>query len=221
MGEAQASLFLYKSSRQPLTSPLNGVILRHAKRRTTPNTITKMKTITHTQLRDLIANTKGNQFVQVLSKTDAKALKTGNPYGTIFKIAAASVSVGTDYEKAVNRVAAKEGNPDAGTFKAESIWGGKGVHEIPNKIIQHVDSGKRYLYCQTSEQQITAFPPKVEYVDSLGNTLTHDQVKDFLPKKAPSAKQADFGNHNERNVRMIAFESLRAIAIGGEVYTVV
>ncbi len=180
-----------------------------------------MKTITHPQLRDLIASTKGNQFVQVLSKTDSKARKTGNPYGTIYKVSAASVSVGTDYEAAVNRVAAKEGNENAGTFQAAPIWGGKGVHEIPNKIIQHVDSGKRYLYCQTSEAQITAFPPTVEYVDALGNSLTYDQVKDFLPTKTPSAKQAAFGNENERNVRMIAFESLRAIAIGGEVYTVV
>lgn len=177
--------------------------------------------ITRSQLRQKIAESKGNLFCQVLSLTDAKAKKTGNPFGDIFKRAAASVSIGTDYEKAVNRVASKEGNENAGSFVAESIWNGKGVHAVQNKIIRHTDTGAEYLYCQTSEAQMDAFLPQVTYQDAAGNPLEFSKVEPFLPVKKPSAKQASFGNSNERNVRMIAIENILGIKIGGELYEVV
>lgn len=176
--------------------------------------------ITHAALRQKIAESKGNLFCQVLSLTDAKALKRNNPFGTILKKAAASVSVGTDYEKAVNTVAAKEGNENAGSFVAESIWNGKGEHVVPNKIIRHIDTGREYLYCQTSDKQIDAFPPHVEYQTVSGEKLSREDVAPFLPVKAASAKQAAFGNENERNVRMIAFDNILAIKMNGETFEV-
>jgi hypothetical protein len=185
----------------------------------TKHQIKTMK-ITHAALRQKIAESKGNLFCQVLSLTDAKALKRNNPFGTILKKAAASVSVGTDYEKAVNTVAAKEGNENAGSFVAESIWNGKGEHVVPNKIIRHIDTGREYLYCQTSDKQIDAFPPHVEYQTVSGEKLSREDVAPFLPVKAASAKQAAFGNENERNVRMIAFDNILAIKMNGELFEV-
>ncbi len=196
--------------------------------------------ITHAILRQKIAESRGNVLCQVLSLTDAKALKNGkiptgqvdrttgepimekipNTFGTILKKAAASVSVGTDYEKAVNTVATKEGNENAGSFVAESIWNGKGEHVVPNKIIRHIDTGREYLYCQTSDKQIDAFPPHVEYQTVSGEKLSREDVAPFLPVKAASAKQAAFGNENERNVRMIAFDNILAIKMNGETFEV-
>lgn len=176
--------------------------------------------ITHAQLRQKIAESRGNVFAQVLSLTDSKARKTNNPFGLILKKAAASVSIGTDYENAVNNVAKKEGNENAGSFVAESIWNGKGEHVIPNKIIRHVDTGREYLYCQTSDKQLDAFPPVVEFQTVSGEKLSREQVAPFLPVKAVSAKQAAFGNENERNVRMIALDNILAIKMNGETFEI-
>jgi len=191
--------------------------------------------ITRAALVQKIAESKGNISCQVLSLTDAKALKNGkkgtynehgeqvfekipNTFGTIMKRSAASVSIGTDYENAVNRVAEKEGNVAAGEFIAASIWGGKGEHLVPNKIIRHVDKGTLYLYCQSSDKQLDAFSPHVEFETVTGEKLSRDEVAPFLPVKAPSVKQADFGNENERHVRMIALDNVLAIKMMGEVY---
>jgi len=177
-----------------------------------------MKAINQAQLVEILGARKGNIFAQVLSLTDSKARKTGNPYGVILKRSAASVSIGTDYERAVNTTAEREGNANAGTFKAESIWNGKGEHLVPNKIVRHVETGRLYLYCQASDKQINAFPPSVTYETLQGETLTREQVEPFLPSKSPSAKQAEFGNESERQVRLIALDNVQAIAMHGEVY---
>lgn len=176
--------------------------------------------ITHAELRQKIAESKGNVLCQVLSLTEAKARKTGNPFGQILKRAAASVSIGTDYENAVNNVAKKEGNENAGSFVAESIWNGKGEHAIPNKIIRHIETGREYLYCQTSDKQLDAFPPSVEFQTASGTKLSHDKVKPFLIEKVESAKQAAFGNENKRSVRMIAIDNILAIKMNGELFEV-
>lgn len=176
--------------------------------------------ITRSQLVEKITASKGNLFCQVLSLTDSKARKTNNPFGVIMKRSAACVSIGTDYENAVNRVAEKEGNASAGEFIAESIWGGKGEHLVPNKIIRHVDKGTLYLYCQASDKQLDAFSPNVEFETVTGEKLSREDVAPFLPVKAPSAKQAAFGNENERHVRMIALDNVLAIKMMGEVYEV-
>lgn len=177
--------------------------------------------ITRSQLRQKIAESKGNLACQVLSLTDSGARKTNNPFGVIMKRAAASVSVGTDYEDAVNRVATKEGNENAGTFIADKIWGGKGVHVVENKIVQHTETKREYLYCQSSDKQMDAFPPKVSYEDVSGNPLESSKVEPLLPVKKPSAKQESFGNVNKRNVRFIAFDNILAIKMNDELFEVI
>ena len=175
-----------------------------------------MKQVTQSELTNILAQRKGAIACQVLSRTKVKARK--NPFGDIYKQAAASVLVGKDYEAGVNRQAAKEGSEQAGEFQAESIWQGKGVHLVPNKVIQHTGKGTLYLYCQASDKQLDAFPPSVEYYNANGERLTYEQVAPYLPERKESAKQTEHGVTNQQNVRMIALDNVQAVCFDGEQY---
>jgi len=172
-----------------------------------------MKSISHKQLYDLIANTKGSAIVGIVALTDAKARKTNNPFGTIFKQIRTVAFVGADYENSVNR---EIGRQDAnGTFQAEALpWG---QWEIQNKIISH--KGELYLRTQSTPGQRRNQAAKVlSYRDQLGKFVSYEQIKQFLPEARESSKQQDAGLNKTVWVRTYKFSSIQRIRINGETY---
>lgn len=179
-----------------------------------------MQTITHSQLVSAVTARAGMTFIGIDSLTDAKALKTGNPFPekTILKKSCFVGHVGASYGNAVIREAAKEGF--ASDFEPEALpWG---EWEVINKVIIH--KGERYLRTQTIGKVRRTRPAVVKYRDVTGKFLSRDQVKDFLPKVSVSARQTEEGLIGEKaqvQVRSFKFSSLLRVRVGGKTYKVI
>lgn len=176
-----------------------------------------MKTITHKQLAEMIAKSQGSLIVGIQALTDAKARKTGNKFGPIFKQVRAVGFVGADYEKAVNREAGRQGEKPR--FEAEKLPWGKWL--IPNKLIEN--NGKLYLRTQSSPGVRRKQPAKVlSYRDAMGKFLSREEIKPFLPPVYESAKQqSETGIDATVWVRTYAFDSIQKIRIAGQTFQVV
>jgi hypothetical protein len=161
----------------------------------------------------------GAMPVGIVATTDARARKTGNPYGKISKTVKAVGFVGADYGASVERQSERNGNKTE--FIPDSLpWG---QWEIPNKVIFH--KGKFYLRTQTAPGNRRKQAAKVIcYRAENGQFLSREDVKPFLPVAKESARQADEagleGAENQIWVRTYAFESLEKIRIGGRTYKV-
>ncbi len=175
-----------------------------------------MKTITHNELVGLIASQSGAFSVGLLTETDTKARKTGNPFGKITKRARLSGFVGADYQKAVNREGERQGV--AADFKAESRpWG---TWLIPNKVAEN--KGKFYLRTQSTPGQRKINTARVlAYLSETGETLTREQVNPFLPVPKEPAKQELAGLNETIFVREFAFDSILKIRVAGETFQLV
>jgi hypothetical protein len=177
-----------------------------------------MKTITHKQLVEKLQNSKGAVIVGIEALTDAKPLKTGNPFDGINKQVRAVGFVGANYAKAVQREGERQGAEGAAEFVAESRPWGEWV--VPSKVATH--KGEFYLRTQSTPGQRERQPARLlAYRDNAGKFLSPDEVKPFLPKRAESAKQASAGLAEKVNVREYKFSSLLKVRIGGETFKVV
>ncbi len=172
-----------------------------------------MKTLSHKQLFDTIAASSGVLIVGILALIDARARKTGNPFGVTFKDISAVGFVGADYTKAVEREGARQGEKvefDGGPLP----WG---VWALPNKVIEH--RGGYYLRTQSTPGQRRKQAAKVlAYRNASGHVLDREKVKQFLPPVYESAKQQDEGLTETVWVRTYAFDSIKKIRIAGVTY---
>lgn len=178
-----------------------------------------MKKITHKELASLLASVPGAMPVGIDAETDAKARKTGNPYGTIKKRIRAVGFVGADYVTGLVREGARQG-VDATEFQVDSLPWGEWL--TVDKVIVH--KGAFYLRTQTSPGQRNRQPAKVlAYLGENGETLTKEQVDPFLPRETVSAKQAAIGIDAAKQVkvRTYAFASLRKVRVAGQSFVVV
>ena len=179
-----------------------------------------MQTITHKKLAEIIANSTGAMPVGLLTETDAKARKTGNPFGVITKRVRSVGFVGANYEKAVNRESERQG----GTvdFVAKPRPWGEWV--IPNKLATH--KGGFYLRTQSTPGQRKRNRAKVLfYRGENGQFIPRDEARKFIPEKAISARQLDVGvgqatGGEQVDVREYSFDSILLIRIAGKTYQV-
>jgi hypothetical protein len=172
-----------------------------------------MKTITHTELANIIRNIPGTVIMGIQAATDARARKTGNPHGPITKVVRAVGIVGANYAGAV----ARESGAD---FKADALpWGS---WDTPSKLIRH--NGALYLRTQTRPGNRRAQAARVlRYESQDGKRLRREDVKPFLPAPSVSRKQQDAGLETVKEqvwVRTYSFESLRKVRIQGRTYKV-
>lgn len=182
-----------------------------------------MKIITHSEFIKLIESFKGAVAVGVNALTDTGAYKTGNPFpdGIIMKRATSSAVTGIDWRVAINRRLEKEGKEPS--YTPAPIWGGAGQYIIPNKIVQHKVKGGRYLAYQATNKQWDCFPSKPQYFTTEGEEIPYEKAKPFLKEKVASAKQerASLVGKSQQNIRMFNLDNIIAVAMKGEVYTLV
>jgi hypothetical protein len=146
-----------------------------------------MKKLTFQEFAKRLETSKGAQIIGIEALIDARARKTGNPFGAISKHVRAVGFTGAGYEDAVNREGNRQGisNPD---FQAEKLPWGEWV--IQNKLISH--KGELYLRTQSTPGQRRKQAARVlGYKGENGQSLTRDEVKAFLPEVRESAKQQD------------------------------
>jgi len=180
------------------------------------------ETITHQQLRDLIATiVTGSMPVGILAVTDTRSRKTNNPWRTVYKTVRAVGWVGARYADSVRREGDRQG-ADAQGFQAAPLpWG---QWNVPGKVIEH--KGTFYLRTQATPGMRRQQPARVlGYHAATGETLTREQVAPFLPVESGSAKQAAAGLSSDPKEQVwigtYSFASLRRVRIAGRTYTVV
>lgn len=175
-----------------------------------------MKTLTETELQALLTDYSG--FVSVATATSPKLNKKHRetkmpcPYGNVVRTAIRMGLVGASYENAVNNRRESEGHPQAGEFKAESLWNGAGEH-ISKSLCRHRGTGKVYM----------VFYPRKDSV--LTDTWTADgqevdvaALTPYLPPVSEGSKRQEC----ETPVpwRTIALESVVSVTLRGETFVV-
>lgn len=135
-----------------------------------------------------------------LNKKDVATKTIKNPFGPIFKIYKAVVTVNKDYEKDVNQNRAVEGKEQ--DFQKEGLkWG----HHAHGKAIIENDG---QLYLQTI---VEGYRGESEYVDENGNPVDYEAIKPFMPvKKAEAPKQ---GLEDSVKVRTFKYESILNLVV--------
>ena len=84
----------------------------------------RTETISTFRLAEILAAIKCATPISFTAVTDARAKVTGNTYGQIRKVVhCGNAMTGAEYESSVNRQRAREGQSDAGEFKAGTTWG--------------------------------------------------------------------------------------------------
>jgi len=164
-----------------------------------------METITKAVLAALLNDIKGATFATLVTETDPKLKKTGNPFGKVRKVSRVNVCLGFQYENAVNRQRTREGSePDFEV--APRQWGEK----ISAMLVSH--NGKIYLETKVEKSLDT------KYLAENGQEIPSDDVKPFLPARKPNARQE---TEKEILVRDYALDSITAISFQGKDYVVV
>ena len=173
-------------------------------------------------LESLLLEFQGAGFIGLVTSTEPKMNKknreTGeaNPFLNcmVRRIAHRNGIIGASYENAVNNQRKREEHPEAGEFRAESLWNGKGRHIGSSKIlVEHTDSGKRYLVFYPSRTQ--AILNDVWYVDNQETEL--NDLKPYLPPVSKSTRQE---TDKEITWRVIALDSIISLSLNGKTYKV-
>ena len=163
-----------------------------------------MKAITKKELLALVQSVRGATFATIVTRTDARLKKTGNPFGPVSKVARVNVTLGFQYEAAVNRQRDREGS--VSDFEAAPRqWG----ERIGPMLIEH----KGKIYLETKVERSLGH----EYRDSQDRILPDADVAPFLPARKPSARQE---TEKEILVRDYALDSIAGITFRGEDYVV-
>lgn len=193
----------------------------------------QVKTLSHSQLVELLKNKGGAFPVGLRATTDAKLSKfakgegrndvSANPFANVSKDVRAVGFVGASYEKAVQREGVvRQGMMDADAFKGAPRSWGVWVTGCESKVACH--KGRFYLRTQTTPGMRKRQPAKVLcYKDASGRVLSKDDVAPYLPAKSVSAKQASVGMDapNQVDVREYAFDSITVLRIAGRTYRLV
>jgi len=160
-----------------------------------------MKAITQASLIDTLNDIKGATFATIITETDARLKKTGNPFGPVRKVSRVNVCLGFQYEAAVNRQRTRE-ESEADFEARPRQWG----ERVSAMLIGH--KGRTYL--ETKVQKSLG----VTYIDANGRELSADEVRPFLPARSKSRQEVA----SEIIVRDYALDSIRSLTFGGEEY---
>jgi hypothetical protein len=131
----------------------------------------------------------------------------------IFKKVIMAGFVGTDYGRAVNKQAEREGLDTTAPFKPAPLpWG---VWLVPNKIIAHENN--LYLRIHTFAGQRARQPKKVAYVDETGLPIPKEIVEPHL-NKTRSSRQRQFGIEGEIIPRTYDLRNITRIRLNGKTF---
>lgn len=162
-----------------------------------------MKALTTTALVALLTSVKGATFATLITETDARLKKTGNPFGPVRKVSRVNVCLGFQYESAVNRQRTREGT-EADFEAAPRQWGQR---QPGTMFVEH--KGKLYLETKVEKSLSHIF------MDANGKELTPEEIAPYLPARSESSRQE---TDKEIIVRDYALESIRSLALKGETY---
>jgi len=179
-----------------------------------------MKTITQAQLLALLSNVKSACPIGFTALTDARPHKTGNPFAEIRKLSRVWPIAGANYESAVNRALAREG--EEATFQAKRAQ----YDRISPCLGIMRGTGNPVLLCAFSPRATQSAPPAYFVRKTAGGPLVHvpkETIAPFIPQRETvSARQADAGLSASDCVvwRAFGLGNILSISLNGERYKI-
>lgn len=182
-----------------------------------------MKIITADNLTEMLLNYKGSTFITLVTATEPKMnqkhreTKALNPFlgKRVRRMAERHCILGASYENAVNNRRASEEHPEAGSFKAESLWSGAGEHvEGSRNVVRHKITGKLYLvFYPHREGSVIQDTWTVNGIE-----IQPSELAPYLPPVSEGSKRQE----TERAVawRTVALENVVQVTIYGETFMV-
>lgn len=157
--------------------------------------------MTKQQFVDFLGAIKGCEFVGVDTTTIVKMNKRNNPfYGRVTKRVVAQYNFNAEYESSVNRHLAKEGLEN--NFKTEGLtWGEWLSNEFFKKVITH--KGELYIRLYPLADKISSFEYLID--GRVATPEESEEIKQFIPQKSESKKQADAGLEEKKQVQVTTF----------------
>ena len=165
-----------------------------------------MRTLSAADLAKLLSGIKGATFATIVTNTDAR-VKAACPFGrNVRKVSRVNVTLGFQYENAVNRQRVREGAEN--DFEAAPRqWG----ERIPGTFLVRHDSGK--LYLETKVERSLG----CEYFAADGSRIEADAIAPYLPSKGGSGRQ---DVEKPVLVRDYALDSIKGLSMKGEDFVV-
>jgi hypothetical protein len=175
-------------------------------------------TMTVNQLIALFMGFRGAAPATIVTATEPKMRKTGNPYyGRVTKLATANVFVNFIYGNAVNRQRLREGG--AGDFRPEPRAWGERIEGTG--LVRHVKAGEgitRYYL----EVRYLDSGAKVSYILDLGSRSERPielaEFAEFVPDRASSAEHQ--GVRKEIVMRDVEVRNIVSLRFNGDDITV-
>jgi hypothetical protein len=156
------------------------------------------------------ANNGTNMFASVMTVTEPKMVvkdritKEPNPYlGRVKKISKMVLSLGNNYESAVENRRKKEGVQ--GGFQAGTITGRRHV----SRMILESEKNPEQKYLEVFAMSNT--PAQVEYRLDDGTVVDAEKIKPYLPVESENKSQ---GLENDVKVFTYKLENVREVKIG-------
>jgi hypothetical protein len=161
--------------------------------------------ITKEELIKLLVSVEKASFTQLVTETEVRMNKTGNPYNKIIKKSVGKFLIGGDYMLRVINEGKKEGIETS--FETEESKLGKHISKC---VLYNEKLDKHYLQCE----YFTEVPPKVEYFYE-GNPIEKVLFESWLTKKTESTKQPQ-----ERKVKIVSYNinNIKEISLNGNKY---
>jgi|GEM_PF-1814514 len=174
----------------------------------------KQMAISKKELSKILLSIKGASYITFKAHTDARAKKTGNPFGTIWKTYTVNGLVNFQYDEAVVRRLTKEGKEESEFQRGES-W-----HELVKDsrdrltpFASHKETGEIYLRFWLLNKS-----PETIYEQEDGTVLTFDEVKPFLPKPSSYKNQ---GLDKPVQIQTYKMASIVTFNVNDMVYTII
>ena len=165
------------------------------------------KTITTDSVLKFFLNYKGHSFIGLTTLTDARLLKTGNPFGRVFKKARFLANIGFHYSNSLDNQAKREGkNID---FQVKPRQWGKRLPNSP--LVVHTNKKnetKYYLECKREETY------EENYFLENGAPIEKSAIQDFFKKSYSSSTQSELDKKIILND--ILLDNILSMRINGE-----
>jgi hypothetical protein len=175
-------------------------------------------TINISQLRLILGNLTRATAFGATTLTDARALKTGNPFGTIRKLVKINGMLGTDHAAAVERQRAREGVADQETYESKGrTWG----ERIGPALVQ-----KGSEYYLSTQLNPTHHPKPLYLIEKQVGTkprlsvVSKDLVAPWLPPDRTAREAAAQGVERPVIHRDYRLDSLVTLSLNGRRYRI-
>lgn len=167
-----------------------------------------MKSITVSQLRQVLLGVSHAAPVGFSALVHVKARKTGNPFSAIAKLSRVNAFTGIDWEASVNRQLGREGKEQDFTASVRA-WG----ERVSPALV--LNGEKAYLVAKVERSARPVYLAK-RSAGSPWQIVSKSTVAAFLPPSLPANVGTDKGLY----YRNYSLDGITRLAIGGETYRV-